>query len=462
MRNSKKKNPWDHPNRAHPSTMSGVSDKARFYLEQSVPELQDDLRKQIFSREEIASITKKRSDFEHVLNARGSTPADYIRYAEYEMNLNSLRLKRIKRLGIKTSNYTGARRIFFVLDRGTRKFQGDLGLWMQYISFARSQKSYKKLEQILTSVLRLHPTKAQLWIYAASYSLEVQADIGGARGYMQRGVRFCTKSRNIWVEYAKLEMIYIAKIEGRRRILGLDQDRTAPEEMEVDDTNADEIALPSITAEDINPNMPKDDSIDEVALQNLAASPVLNGAIPIAVFDAAIKEFNNDPAVAEAFFDMFTEFANISCTKRILQHILEILETSSADTVPTLCCAFRLHIIGVKPSSAVFPSALRQTLDGVKKAQAASSSPIILEKAILCLTPIAAVEELDIALEKVVKASLRQYLKKLNNADVLTSIVEKLAKDKHTEQARTLAEIATAVHAGNEQLVKLKATLGGT
>lgn len=152
--------------------MAGASDKARFYLEQSVPELQELAAKKLFTTQEVSSITKKRSDFEHKLNARGSQPSDYARYAEYEMNLESLRKKRVKRLGVKTTNHTGQRRIFFVLDRATRKFRGDIGLWMQYVAYARKQKSNKRVSQILTTVLRLHPTKAELWIYAANYALK--------------------------------------------------------------------------------------------------------------------------------------------------------------------------------------------------------------------------------------------------------------------------------------------------
>jgi U3 small nucleolar RNA-associated protein 6 len=62
--------------------MAAASDKARFYLEQSVPELKEFERKKIFSAEEISKIARQRSDFEHKINARGSTAADYVRYAE--------------------------------------------------------------------------------------------------------------------------------------------------------------------------------------------------------------------------------------------------------------------------------------------------------------------------------------------------------------------------------------------
>lgn len=144
--------------------MAGASDKARYFQEQSVPELQEFARKKIFTKEEIVSIARKRSDFEHILSARGSKSQDYVRYAEYEMNLESLRRKRVKRLGVRTSDHTGQRRIYFILDRAIKKFPGDVGLWMQYITFAQKQKSDKKVLQLVTSLLRLHPTKPELWI----------------------------------------------------------------------------------------------------------------------------------------------------------------------------------------------------------------------------------------------------------------------------------------------------------
>jgi len=71
-----------------------ASDKARFYLEQSVPELKEYERKKIFTTDEIRAIAKKRSDFEHKINARGSSTTDFARYAEFEINVDALRRKR--------------------------------------------------------------------------------------------------------------------------------------------------------------------------------------------------------------------------------------------------------------------------------------------------------------------------------------------------------------------------------
>lgn len=201
--------------------MSGASDKARFYLEQSVPELKEYERKKIFTTDEITSIARKRSDFEHKINARGSSPTNYTRHAEFEINVDALRRKRVKRLGIRATAHNGQRRIFFVFDRGTRKFPGDVGLWMQSVEYARGQHSHKKVSQILTNALRLHPTKSDLWTYAAQFAMEENGDMTEARSYMQRGLRFCKNSSALWLQYAKLELVYIAKIAARRQILGV-------------------------------------------------------------------------------------------------------------------------------------------------------------------------------------------------------------------------------------------------
>ena len=78
------------------------------------------------------------------------------------MNLEALRRKRVKRLGVKFSHYSGQRRIFFVFDRATRKFHGDTGLWLEYLNYAKREKANKKVAQILTSMLRMHPTMPEI------------------------------------------------------------------------------------------------------------------------------------------------------------------------------------------------------------------------------------------------------------------------------------------------------------
>jgi len=365
-------------------------------------------------QDEISSIAAKRSDFEHLLNARGSQPSDYARYVEYEMNLDSLRRKRVKRKGLKATAHTGTRRIFFILDRGTRKFHGDVGLWMQYLEFARKERANKKLVRILTDVLRMHPTKAELWIYAARYAMDVQADIEAARSYMQRGLRFCKNSKNMYLEYSRLEMQYIAKIAARRRILGLDFQNTVIEdsgpEPPLHERDEDMIALRDTTAGDFDSDPMRPEVVDESTLKSLAATPAMVGAIPMAIFDTAMKQFLHDPLLGERFFDMFGEFHQVPCASRVLQHALDDLCAATPPSISALSCGCRWPLIGVATDSSEFPAALLVTLKRIKAARSTSlgSGPVLAEKLVSWLEPMAKDHSLGPELKMVMTATVRQ------------------------------------------------------
>ncbi|KAF1956538.1 hypothetical protein CC80DRAFT_504376 [Byssothecium circinans] len=431
--------------------MAGPSDKARFYLEHSAAELNELERKQIFTREEISSIAKKRSDFEHILNARGSKPSDYMRYVEFEQNVDALRRKRIKRMGVRYKG-SGQRSIYAIFNRGTRKFSGDLALWMQYIDFARRDKAYKRLNEIFTSVVRLHPTKPELWIYAANYFMDTQADITDARSYMQRGLRFCKNSELLWLEYAKLETIYIGKIAGRAKILGLDVDRTKKDRVE--DENM--IALPAITAEDVNPSLGKEDGVDESALQNLASAPVLTGAIPMAIFDSAMLQFKHNPALAEDFFKMFAEFDQLPCIKRILEHVLAHLEQHASQAVETIACRFRLRLFGLHPASAEFPSAFAEALQLLGSAIGLHKAHIseVAVRQILSLLLIDEAGEIEPSVRKVLSSRLRFYSRALGEAgagdgDAIVKLVQSLRDEGKKRDAEFLLRTILEQKFGN-------------
>ncbi len=366
------------------------------------------------------------------------------------MNLESLRRKRVKRLGVKTSGHAGQRRIFFVLDRATRKFHGDVALWMQYIEFARKEKANKKLTQILTSVLRMHPTKPELWIYAAQYAMEEHADMTAARSYMQRGLRFCKTSKLLWLEFAKLEMIYISKIAARRKILGLDKPRVAKEGDEMDENM---ITLPEITAEDINPSLGRDDSIDEVALQNLSATPALNGAIPMAIFDTAMRQFQNDAILGEKFFNMFANFEGLPCLSKMLQHVVEHMRNTTPNDTSTLTCYFREPIIGIDITSADFPAALGVSYERLKTSlKQASRTFEVVSRAISWLLPMVKVQDIDPGVHTVLSVKLKQSIRRFADA------VEQDHRITEGEIVEVAKELTTAEFSVSAQDILTKAT----
>lgn len=384
-----------------------------------------------------------------------------MRYVEFEQNVDALRRKRIKRMGVRHKG-SGQRSIYAIFNRGTRKFSGDLGLWMQYIEFARKDKAYKRLNEIFTSVVRLHPTKPELWIYAANYFIETQADITDARSYMQRGLRFCKNSELLWLEYAKLETIYVAKIAGRRKILGLDVDRTKKEHKDEDEN---EIALPDVTAEDVNPSLSKEDAVDEVALQHLAAAPVLSGAIPIAVFDSAMQQFK-DPALAERFFTMFAEFKQLSCITRILQHVTDYLEQNAPQSAESVACKFRLRLLNVLPTSTEFPSAFGEalaSLSSVGESYKAHLAEVVIRQ-VLSFLLVSNADEIDASIRKVLLSRLRFYSRVLEeaangNGDAIVRMAKLLRKEGKESDAEFLIRASIKQWGTNEALQQLHSSL---
>lgn len=322
------------------------------------------------------------------------------------MNLDILRKKRVKRLGIRSAGYSGQRRIFFILDRATRKFQGDVGLWVQYIEYARKQKAHKKLSMIFTDALRLHPTNVDLWIYAAKYILDDHADITQARSYMQRGLRFCKSARVLWINYAKLEMIYIAKLVARQRILGLDEESQRPKHSQDGgfDPSDDMIALPEITGEDINPSVREDGEVDQAALQNLNATPAISGAIPLAIFDTAMKRFDSDDRFGQQFYEMVWEFQDLPCLCKILEHVVRAMRTSKPASPRTQICYIKFPTAGIQVTSPEFPRALGSSLARLKECCLDSH---LAREVVNWLQPLGETEGLDPALQKVIAATVR-------------------------------------------------------
>jgi len=423
---------------------AAASDKARFYMEQSVPELQELSRKGIFSGAEITSIAQKRSEFEHMVNMPGaSTPTVFARYATYEMNLDTLRKKRSARLGVKTTTYSGQKKVFNVLERGVRKFQGDMGLWMQYLEFCKHEKAHKKLSKALTQCLRLHPLKWELWVWAARHYVESQADMTTGRSYMQRGLRFCKNERNLWLQYAKLEMLYVAKIAARRQILGLEGERKEKVIDESHDPDADMIALPSVTAEDLAPETEEGtEAVDEKALQKLSSTPAQNGAIPEAIMETGMKHFRQDPLLAEQFFDLFADFADTPCTARLMKRAMEYLETNqerkNAQALLSVCSA-KMLFLGVDAQTAEFPIALGKALQQLKSATTAdqeTQAVLASRSAEIFLPYLSDRENLDEAVCRVLDASVKRSIRTLKaptsmrGRNPMTELVKKLRTNK--------------------------------
>ncbi|RKP11864.1 U3 small nucleolar RNA-associated protein 6-domain-containing protein, partial [Piptocephalis cylindrospora] len=203
-----------------------MAETVQYALESMIPELEDLEEKHLFVKQEIQSIVKKRTKLEYALRRPSPKKTDFLKYIEYELNLEALRKKRkarlIGRLGrgdTSVSDFAGMRRINFLFERTVRRYHGDVAIWVQYAEFAKSQSSPRLLSRVLVRALQYHPGKAELWIMAAKWEFDGNLNIVAARSLMQRGLRLIPSSEAMWHAYHGLELAYVVKLIHRRRIL---------------------------------------------------------------------------------------------------------------------------------------------------------------------------------------------------------------------------------------------------
>ncbi|KAM7217494.1 U3 small nucleolar RNA-associated protein 6 domain containing protein [Rhypophila decipiens] len=407
--------------------MAGVSDKARFYLERAAPQLREWEEKEIFSKEEIRSLVTKRSDYEHQILAPGTKPTDFLSYVEWERSLERLRAKRCKRLRIHNStSHASEARTFGIFERAVLKHPGSIPLWRAYLDFAASVKATKRWRQIITRALRLHPSSASLWALAGRKAAQ-NGDMERARGHFLRGCRFCVTAPDLWIEYARCEMEWLAKVEAKRAGKGVRKGVNVMEAIKATEgaeADGDFIGMDDSDDEDEDGDMvdmpdpdvgqkPKPKVFDEETSKKLEQSPALSGAIPMAIFDISKKQQFWGPAAAEMFFDMFAGFGGrVECLGRILDHVTDVMEESFLRHPVTGSCEVRQPVVGVAVNTAEFPKALRVSLDRLKVAMSQSEDKKVLaQKLIAWIDSILAVEGLDGAIH-IVLAHTKMGLEK--------------------------------------------------
>ena len=396
--------------------MAGVAEKARFYLERAVPQLREFEEKNIFSPDEIRSLVRKRTDFEHLVLSPGNKPHDWLNYAKWEKSLESLRVKRCRRLQIRTSSsHAGQGRVFGILERAVSRHPESLELWKEYLTFARDMKATKRYRKVMTRALRMHPAKAELWVLAGRRSAS-NGDMPTARSFFMRGVRFCTREPTVWLEYTRCEMEWLRHMETRKDKKG-GTERAITEQAEHSD---DEIRFNDgdDSDDDIDENgrmvLPdpekaaKKQVFDDATAQKLENNPALDGAIPQAIFDISRKQTFFNAGVAERFFDLFSTFDGVNSQGRILQHIMTTMQELYPNDPSTLYCYTRHPLVGLDVKTPAYPRALREALARLKSSlETTTDKPSLAEKTASWIEPLLSTKDLDAGIRTVLEHTLR-------------------------------------------------------
>uniref|UniRef100_A0A6B2KZF5 U3 small nucleolar RNA-associated protein 6 n=1 Tax=Arcella intermedia TaxID=1963864 RepID=A0A6B2KZF5_9EUKA len=318
-----------------------MSDHVQAVLEEMLVEMEELRLLGIFNAEEIRIVIKKRRDFEHVIRGSVKDLSDYLRYIEYEMNLDILRRQRMKEMGIKLtgsaqSHVGGVRRMHEIFRKALMKYRSDVRLWVQFIVFSLATHSHTSLERTFMDALRIHPTSPDLWILAASWEYRNNGNLLSARRLFQRGIRMNPKDANLFVEYCRLELLisedkrialqveYNIKNEhllpeAKKTEFNLLVKKRNREKEENLEGISNSISLGSVDDEIMNPNLKKRDEAAEefIALveeeeknedrkyafsrERLMADPILSLKIPDIIYKSAVKALPNNIEMRKNF-----------------------------------------------------------------------------------------------------------------------------------------------------------------
>lgn len=176
-------------------------------MEEMVPELQDLEERGYFQKHELKQVVKKRTQFEYLLKRPAPKKADFLgyvsnphavndaatndavwleclrcrnmlgcnRYAEYEAKLEELRAHRKQSMGIKgqttVGDYAIVRRIHLIYERATRKFRGDLRIWLKWLEFCRTSNSTRQTSRVSAIDRRLCSVRCIMYVSCFPYQL---------------------------------------------------------------------------------------------------------------------------------------------------------------------------------------------------------------------------------------------------------------------------------------------------
>lgn len=280
-----------------------MSDKARYVLERCVPELKDLERKGLFTKRELTMIMRRRTDFEHRIAGRGSKPADYLQYTQYERNILRLKKKRAERkrdydTTPSVSDWSGATHIMYIFERATNKFPQSMELWSQYLKFARRQNDLRSVYEVYSRLLSLQPRNVDVWLSGAKWEFEANKNVTGARTLFKRCLRFNKEEPRVWEEFIKFELNYLSKLLIRRKLFNLISEKDQKEDLEKNEVKNDEFKLNGDDSkEDLNLEMSNLPEFNVSTLGSIDDNPVLKGQLVTTLYDVAVETLVKEPKV---------------------------------------------------------------------------------------------------------------------------------------------------------------------
>ena len=169
-----------------------MADKVEAVLERMTDELQYYLKESLFSKKEIKKIVKERRNSEYKLQRKDANLLFFLDSIKFEKQLDRIRAKRVKKQAIidtgKQKNHLAdhavKKRVMHLYDRATRKFKLNISLWKEYLEYLEHQRSFQKLNIVLSKCEQTQPTVLDFWLIGVYTELDMKGNLFSGRKLM--------------------------------------------------------------------------------------------------------------------------------------------------------------------------------------------------------------------------------------------------------------------------------------
>ncbi|AFM98531.1 hypothetical protein EHEL_070030 [Encephalitozoon hellem ATCC 50504] len=193
-------------------------------MERMISELEDYKNRGIFSPDELRKIVETRRKYELRLQRPEKKLLDFIRYIKSECILEKIRDKRVreKNAGTSLHDMKISKKIVELYRSALYRFN-DPKIISQFTAYVIEKKMYGEMKNVFAECCTRNPLDVDLWIYCGFKLFEV-GDIESSRAMFLKGIRMNSKNTRIRIEFFRMEVMYVEKIEALNREIGLDSD----------------------------------------------------------------------------------------------------------------------------------------------------------------------------------------------------------------------------------------------
>lgn len=222
-----------------------MSENVESVLERTLPVLKQARKLKLLTDQELRVIVRKRRDHEYAVSQPSVRRKNFLQYAVFEKDLSALMRTRMIRQRPKLTLNKGKRkirdhidrkkqiremravvgkissRVNHIYSRALNKFPGDSKLWIHYASYCIDSNMLTTASRVFMDAIAVCGGEENVWLSAMTYHFDKLGDARTARAVAQRALRMLPSSVNLWLEYFRMELYYLARLTTRRFALGL-------------------------------------------------------------------------------------------------------------------------------------------------------------------------------------------------------------------------------------------------